>query len=673
MKRRGRSSIARVDGRSLEASGNATQPTPIPAAQALSSRARKKVFGAPPNEFHDRLNHSPNSPVMSSFFTTPASQKKRKRASSSGQASKRGNTAKPTINAKSTTAKPSVAARDESISGSGSEDESPRQRSGSASPFPTSEEDSEDDETAAEKRLRLAEQYLENIKGTVDEAGFDAEEIDRDLIAERLQEDVAETKGRLHKHIAEKLNFGAAMKTQFRGGRGLTVTGVATCDPYVYTVSKDMYLVKWRLAEPLPAPSTMGRKKAKKLLRERDEADRDERGSKKKVSSQKPFRRRPLKLLSTHGQRNKTGSLGYMHHTAPILCVAASPSGQFVATGGADWKLIIWNAADLKPLRVFTQHRDAVTSLTFRRGTNQLFSASKDRTIKTWSLNELAYVETLFGHQDEVLDICAGMGERCVSVGGRDRTGRVWKVAEETQLVFRGGGGDWEKKRRSGKNGREVDDGQSEKSYAEGSIDRVALVDEETFVTGSDNGSISLWSIHKKKPVFTVPLAHGLDPPLQPEEASAEMDPAKRIVPEPNPRWITALATVIYSDLLVSGSWDGELRVWKIGEGRKSLETLGYIGAGGEDGSGAAIRGSINDLSIFERGKRGKETLGVVAAVGTEGRLGRWKQIKDGSKGAVLFEVPKFLEQTSNKRRGKAEESQNKVKATLTSRDGLNA
>ena len=47
-----------------------------------------------------------------------------------------------------------------------------------------------EDETAAERRLRLAEQYLENIKGEVDEAGFDAEQIDRDLIAERLQEDV---------------------------------------------------------------------------------------------------------------------------------------------------------------------------------------------------------------------------------------------------------------------------------------------------------------------------------------------------------------------------------------------------------------------------------------------------------------------------------------------------
>lgn len=54
----------------------------------------------------------------------------------------------------------------------------------------SSSESDHEDETGAERRLRLAERYLENIQGGVDEAGFDAAEIDRDLIAERLKEDV---------------------------------------------------------------------------------------------------------------------------------------------------------------------------------------------------------------------------------------------------------------------------------------------------------------------------------------------------------------------------------------------------------------------------------------------------------------------------------------------------
>lgn len=587
---------------------------------------------------------------MSSFFTSPASQKKRKVDSSSAPASKRRNTVINPTKSKARKPKSSRPTRDDSISGSGSEDDVPsKEDESNRLPKSGAKDSSSDDETAAEKRLRLAEQYLQNIRGTVDETGFDAEDLDRDLIAERLQEDVAETKARLHRHIANKLDFASAVKTQFRGSeRGGSMTGIAVCEPFVYTVAKDLTLTKWRLPEPLPAAQGGTKKKKKKMGKKLEQRkDQDDIDTGKRGMAQKPIRRRPTKLLSTHGQKSEAGDQSYMHHTSPILCVAASPTGRFIATGGADRKLIIWSAADLKPLRVFTQHRDAVTGLAFRRGTNQLYSSSKDRTIKTWSLDELAYVETLFGHQDEVLDVCAGMGERCVSVGGRDRTGRVWKVAEETQLVFRGGGSGGGEKRRRNARDEGVAEGEGQgitKSYAEGSIDRVALVDEETFVTGSDNGSISLWSVHKKKPVFTVLLAHGLDEALSPEEASAEADPIKRRVPQRNPRWITALTTVANSDLVVSGSWDGEVRLWRIGEGKRRLDSLGIIGMGGGNGYVAGIRGVINDISVCERGEKGKKMLCLAIAVGMECRLGRWKKMESGRSGAVMFEVSQVRE-----------------------------
>lgn len=358
-----------------------------------------------------------------------------------------------------------------------------------------------------------------------------------------------------------------------------------------------------------------------------------------------------------------------MHHIAVILAVAVSSTGKFVATGGADKRLIIWSAEDLTPLRIFSHHRDAITSLAFRRGTNQLYSGSKDRTIKTWSLDELAYVETLFGHQDEVSDVSALAQERCVSVGARDRTARLWKVAEETQLVFRGGG--------SGSGVPKTNDDKTVKyhtnrKFAEGSIDRISMIDEETFITGSDNGSLSLWSIHKKKPIFTIPLAHGLDPAPTLEEYSAEENPdPNQELPEPQPRWITALATVPYSDLILSGSWDGHVRVWKVSQDKKRFEKMGIVGrqqhqqhqqhqqqqvtfnqpeenANDDDneeerGLGQVVRGVINDLAVFERGERGKDGLCVVVGLGTEHKFGRWQFVKGGKNGAVVFEVPSLV------------------------------
>ena len=53
----------------------------------------------------------------------------------------------------------------------------------------------------------------------------------------------------------------------------------------------------------------------------------------------------------------------------------------------------------------FPGHKDAVTGLAFREGTQELFSASLDRTVKIWSLAERAYVETLYGHQAGVLAV----------------------------------------------------------------------------------------------------------------------------------------------------------------------------------------------------------------------------------------------------------------------------
>ncbi|KAH0543513.1 hypothetical protein FGG08_002181 [Glutinoglossum americanum] len=576
---------------------------------------------------------------MSSFFTVPASQRKRKRADTA---------ITPAIKKRNTTSKTPIASkalkrreRDDSISGSESgSDGGPREDDEIDGGSSNSERE---DETVAERRLRLAERYLENIREEVDEIGFDAAEIDKDLIAERLKEDVAETKGRLYRRLASDLSFESALHTFFRADT-LSTTSIATCPPYAYTVSKDMSLIKWEIL--VPSSSAEHSSKGAPIT------------DGKKAKYARSSRRRPKQLAFTKGNKHKAHDASYQGHIDQVLVVAASQDGKYVVTGGRDRRLIVWNAADLTPLKVFTQHRDAVVGLAFRRGTNQLYSGSKDRTIKIWSLDELAYVETLFGHQDEVVDVAALAQERCVSVGARDRTARLWKVVEETQLVFRGGG------ERKGKTGR---------GYMEGSMDRVAMVDEEMFVTGSDNGSISLWVIHKKKPIFTIPLAHGLSPPLDPAEASAEQDPDPRSVTPPQPRWITAIATIPYSDVILSGSWDGNIRAWKVSDDKKKIEPVGPIGLAAESPAPAVmssngvlagvvsdvtmsngdlqqpleeeeglglIRGIVTGISVFERGDRGKDGICVVAAIAKEHRLGRWMKM-EGKNGAVVLEVPR--------------------------------
>ncbi|ODM24291.1 hypothetical protein SI65_02001 [Aspergillus cristatus] len=611
---------------------------------------------------------------MSSFFTVPASQKKRKRedrAAAPGS-KKRGVDANGDLGAKSRGARKQ---KDESVSGSDIDEDE-------ASAASRSEDESgsdDEDETAAERRLKLAERYLDNVRDEVDEVGFDAAEIDRDLIAERLKEDVDEFKGRGYRQIASDLAFSSASHSLFRADTQST-TSIAVHAPFVYTVSKDKTLIKWELASPEnPTPSSENSKRPPR-----------------------PQRKKPKKVKYVRGVQ-KVEETGEEHgHTKNILSLAVSPSGKFLATGGEDNKLIIWDAATLTPLKTFTQHRDTVSGLAFARHIStmssgeQLFSGSYDRTIKVWSVSSAghAYVETLFGHQDNVASVAAMTIDQCVSVGARDRTARLWKVVEEAQLVFRGG---------ASKNA----------AYHENNLDCIAPLPPSHFVTGSDSGSLALWSIHKKKPLHVIPLAHGLDPVPPLEDLSSELDQQTAATNSrhlrPMPRWITALTTVPGTDIVLSGSWDGWIRAWKISEDKKLILPLGTVGGGASEPdtpsfqlkqnlafdatndddnmaidnfpvsqSSAAkeaeplIKGVINDIAVFERRNdtarpdqplesksksKESETRGlcVVAAVGKEHRLGRWKcyanssnagSTSEGRNGAVVFEVSFASDQT---------------------------
>lgn len=140
--------------------------------------------------------------------------------------------------------------------------------------------------------------------------------------------------------------------------------------------------------------------------------------------------------------------------------MAISDDTKFLAVGDQSNDIQIWNPNTLDHIHTFKSHRNSVTSLVFRKGSNQLFSCSKDRSVKNWSLDEMSYLETLFGHQDIITSIDALTRERAVTAGGSDSTLRIWKIAEESQLIFNGNG----------------------------SIDCVKLISEDNFISGGDTG-----------------------------------------------------------------------------------------------------------------------------------------------------------------------------------------
>ncbi|KAI7863091.1 WD40-repeat-containing domain protein [Spinellus fusiger] len=420
-----------------------------------------------------------------------------------------------------------------------------------------SDEDSSEEEieeTAAEKRVRLAKAYLTKIQeGVEDELdGFDAADLDRDLIADRLKKDADEIAGRLHRRVADSFDYAAIEESSLATYRGhqLAVTAVAITEngSILYSGSKDGSIIKWDV-------STM------------------------------------KKLHTFPGGRK--GVKNFVGHTDHVLSLAISSDNQYLASGGKDKILNIWSIKDNERISTFSHHKDAVSALAFRKGSNQLYSASFDRTIKVWNIDERTYIETLFGHQDQITAIDTLGRERCMSTGGRDKTARLWKIVEESQLVYRGGVT------------TKITENEKSIAYTEGSVDCLAQLDEDLFVTGGDSGAISLWDINRKKPIMSLPVCHG----LQVVESESEGDIK-------TPYWITAMASLRYSDMFVSGSWDGFVRIWKLASDNKSVKQVAQI----------PVKGVVNSLQLKTVFPSNRTLL--VIGVGQELRMGRWVRLK---------------------------------------------
>uniref|UniRef100_A0A8C1HTV1 U3 small nucleolar RNA-interacting protein 2 n=2 Tax=Cyprinus carpio TaxID=7962 RepID=A0A8C1HTV1_CYPCA len=266
----------------------------------------------------------------------------------------------------------------------------------------------------------------------------------------------------------------------------------------------------------------------------------------------------------------------HVGHTTHVLCMAISSDGKYLASGDMNKLIMIWDPTTCKHLYKLKGHRDAVSGLAFRRGTHTLYSASHDRSIKVWSVDENAYVETLFGHQDMITGLDCLSRERCVTAGGRDRTVRVWKIAEESQLVFHG---------------------------HEGSIDCIQLINEEHMVTGGDDGSISVWTVNKKKPVSTVKQAHG-------SHGNTGLE---------QPYWVSSVAALHNSDIVASGAHTHTHNTRYHSRPTNPLHLK--------------LKPPTNShfLKFSNSGKF------LVAGVGQEHRLGRWWRIKEARNGIYII------------------------------------
>lgn len=108
-------------------------------------------------------------------------------------------------------------------------------------------------------------------------------------------------------------------------------------------------------------------------------------------------------------------------HSSEMNCIAYSPDGQYVVTGGEDAKVKVWNVNNGFCFVTFSEHTGAVTALEFSSNKKCLVSASLDGTVRAYDLVRYRNFRTFTSPRPvQFSSLALDASGELVVAGGRD-------------------------------------------------------------------------------------------------------------------------------------------------------------------------------------------------------------------------------------------------------------
>ncbi|HZR41320.1 MAG TPA: WD40 repeat domain-containing protein [Ktedonobacteraceae bacterium] len=129
----------------------------------------------------------------------------------------------------------------------------------------------------------------------------------------------------------------------------------------------------------------------------------------------------------------------YRDHTAPVLAVAWSPNGEYIASGGKDKTVRIWNAITGTHIYTYQGHEDAVRTIAWSADSKQLATGSLDHTVHIWQATTGNDVFIYRGHTAAVLTVAWSPDGKQVASGSHDKTARVWNTSTGKEMCLHNG------------------------------------------------------------------------------------------------------------------------------------------------------------------------------------------------------------------------------------------
>jgi dipeptidyl aminopeptidase/acylaminoacyl peptidase len=199
-----------------------------------------------------------------------------------------------------------------------------------------------------------------------------------------------------------------------------------------------------------------------------------------------------------------------------VFSVAFSADSKKIATAGADRTIRVFEVETGKLLTQIEDHADWIFGIAFSPDGKRLASASRDKTCKVFDLEKKESLVTFPGHAQPVYTVSFTPDGKAVATGGEDNRIRIWNPDNDGKAIrdIGGFGGTVFKLR-----------------YAPDGKSLVAVGGDKTVRIFDPKGS-------------------------QLKRLDGHSD------------WIYALAVSSDSKTVASGSWDGEVKLWNLADGK---------------------------------------------------------------------------------------------------------
>jgi WD40 repeat protein len=137
--------------------------------------------------------------------------------------------------------------------------------------------------------------------------------------------------------------------------------------------------------------------------------------------------------LSTNRQLIIRGRYGFK-------CIAFSPDGLLLASGGVDKNIKLWRVSNRTEVHTISGHNERVNSVSFSPDGLLLASGSSDNTIRIWHVPDATCVKIITGHSASVNSVAfspvaSSQDGYLLASGSSDKTVRLWRVFDGAEVA----------------------------------------------------------------------------------------------------------------------------------------------------------------------------------------------------------------------------------------------